>query len=169
VAAIRPAVTSDLGQITSIFAHYVASSVATFELVPPGQDDWQRRLDDITARKLPFIVAEDGGGDVLGFAYASPWRPKPAYRHTAEDTVYIHPEHTGRGLGRSLLGTVLTGCASAGVRQVIAVIADGDGNGKASVALHRRFAFADAGTLRGVGYKHHRWLDTTLMQRDLSR
>ena len=105
------------------------------------------------------------GGVACGFAYASPWRPKPAYRHTVEDTVYLSPGHTGRGIGGALLGGLLTGCADAGARQVIAVIADTGSD--ASAALHRRFGFAEVGRLAGVGRKQGRWIDTVLMQREL--
>jgi L-amino acid N-acyltransferase YncA len=161
---IRAAIPADAGQVAAIFAHYVATSVATFEEVPPTAADWRRRLDDLTGRNLPFLVAE-AGRTVCGYAYASPWRPKPAYRHTVEDTVYISPGHTGRGLGRALLGGLLDGCADAGARQVIAVIADTGSD--ASAALHRRFGFAEAGRLSGVGRKHGRWIDTVLMQREL--
>ena len=104
---------------------------------------------------------------VGGYAYASPWRPKPAYRYTVEDTVYVSPGYTGRGLGGALLGALLAGCAQAGARQVIAVIADSGSD--ASAALHRRFGFTQAGRLAGVGRKHGRWIDTVLMQRELGR
>jgi phosphinothricin acetyltransferase len=125
---------------------------------------WRQRLADLTERKLPFLVAE-AAGTVAGYAYASPWRPKPAYRHTVEDSVYLAPGQRGRGLGRLLLESLLAGCADAGVRQVIAVIADsGD---PASAALHRACGFADAGRLSHVGFKHGRWIDTVLMQREL--
>ena len=109
-------------------------------------------------------MAEENG-TVCGYAYASPWRPRPAYRYTVEDTVYISPDRTGRGLGRALLAGLLTGCEQAGARQVIAVIADTGSD--ASVALHRRFGFEQAGRLRAVGRKHGRWIDTILMQREL--
>jgi L-amino acid N-acyltransferase YncA len=138
--------------------------VATFEEVPPEVADWQRRLDELAGRRLPFLITENGG-TVTGYAYASPWRPKPAYRCTAEDSVYIHPAHTGEGLGSALLAGLLDGCVSAGIRQVIAVIADTGSD--ASAALHRKFGFTVAGELRAVGRKHGRWIDTTLMQRDL--
>jgi phosphinothricin acetyltransferase len=161
---VRPAVRADLGAVAGILAFYVTNSVATFEEDPPGLAHWQQRLDGLAERGLPFVVAE-AGGVVTGYAYASPWRPKPAYRHTAEDSVYLAPGQRGRGLGRRLLESLLTGCADAGVRQVIAVIADsGD---PASVALHRACGFADAGRLRRVGYKHGRWVDTVLLQREL--
>jgi len=106
-----------------------------------------------------------GGGFVCGFAYASPWRPKSAYRHTVEDTVYLSPGCTGRGIGSALLSTLLAGCAAAGARQVIAVIADTGSD--ASAALHRRFGFTQAGLLSGVGRKHGLWIDTLLMQKEL--
>jgi L-amino acid N-acyltransferase YncA len=163
---VRAAVPTDAEQVAAIFAHYVASSVATFEEVAPTAADWRQRLGDLTRRSLPFLVAEAGGdGAVCGFAYASPWRPKPAYRYTVEDTVYLSPGHTGRGIGSALLGGLLAGCTAAGARQVIAVIADTGSD--ASAALHRRFGFTQAGRLSGVGRKHGRWIDTVLMQRDL--
>jgi phosphinothricin acetyltransferase len=161
---VRAAVPADLEAVTAIYAHYVTATVATFEEDPPTAGQWRQRMDAVTGRELPFLVAEQDGA-VLGYAYASPWRPRPAYRHTVEDTVYLSPGQTGRGLGRALLSALLAGCAQAGARQVIAVIADsGD---PASVALHRRAGFELAGRLRRVGYKHGRWLDTVLMQRDL--
>ena len=163
--AVRAAAPADAEPVAAIFAHYVATSVATFEEVAPTAADWRRRLDDLAARNLPFLVAADGDGAVCGFAYASPWRPKPAYRHTVEDTVYLSPGHTGRGIGSALLGGLLAGCTEAGARQVIAVIADTGSD--ASAALHRRFGFTQAGRLSGVGRKHGRWIDTVLMQKDL--
>lgn len=171
---VRAAIPADAGPVAAIFAHYVATSVATFEEVAPTAADWRQQFGELAARNLPFLVAEDGvagagvaggGGSVCGFAYASPWRPKSAYRHTVEDTVYLSPGCTGRGIGSALLGTLLAGCAAAGARQVIAVIAD-TGN-DASAALHRRFGFTQAGLLSGVGRKHGRWIDTLLMQKEL--
>jgi L-amino acid N-acyltransferase YncA len=163
---VRPAAPADAEQVTAIFAHYVATSVATFEEVAPAAEDWRRRLDELAGQNLPFLVAEaDGDGAICGFAYASPWRPKPAYRHTVEDSVYLSPGHTGRGIGSALLGELLARCADAGARQVIAVIADTGSD--ASAALHRRFGFTEAGRLSAVGRKHGRWVDTLLMQKDL--
>jgi len=163
---VRPAAPADAEQVAAIFAHYVATSLAAFEEVAPSAEDWRRRLDELAARNLPFLVADaDGNGAICGFAYASPWRPKPAYRHTVEDTVYLSPGHTGRGIGSALLGGLLARCAGAGARQVIAVIADTGSD--ASAALHRRFGFTEAGRLSAVGRKHGRWIDTLLMQKDL--
>jgi L-amino acid N-acyltransferase YncA len=161
-AGVRPARAGDLDEIAGIFAHYVTSSVATFEEEAPAVPQWHQRLGDLAGRGLPFLVA-DAGGTVAGYAYATPWRPKPAYRHTAEDSVYLAPGRRGMGLGRLLLDALLADCGAAGVRQVIAVIADtGD---PASVALHRACGFAAAGRLANVGFKHGRWVDTVLMQR----
>ena len=171
---VRAAVPADAGPVAAIFAHYVETSVATFEEVAPTAADWRQRFGELAARNLPFLVAGDGvagtgvaggGGSVCGFAYASPWRPKSAYRHTVEDTVYLSPGCTGRGIGSALLGTLLAGGAAAGARQVIAVIADTGSD--ASAALHRRFGFTQAGLLSGVGRKHGRWIDTLLMQKEL--
>jgi L-amino acid N-acyltransferase YncA len=176
---VRPAVPADTDQVAAIFAHYVTTSVATFEEVPPTAADWRRRLGELSRQNLPFLVALGGQGDregrgdrgdeaagtVCGYAYASPWRPKAAYRYTVEDTVYISPGHTGRGVGSALLAGLLARCADAGARQVIAVIADTGSD--ASAALHRRFGFAEAGRLSGVGRKNGQWIDTVLMQRDL--
>ena len=163
---VRTAVPADAEPVAAIFAHYVATSVATFEEVAPTAADWRQRLGELAARNLPFLVAEaDRDGSVCGFAYASPWRPKAAYRHTVEDTVYLSPGCTGRGIGSALLGSLLAGCAAADARQVIAVIADTGSD--ASAALHRRFGFTQAGLLSGVGRKHGRWIDTVLMQKGL--
>ncbi len=163
---VRAAIPADTEAVAAIYAHYVTDTVVTFEEVPPAAADWRRRLDDLAGRNLPFLVAEQDGA-VRGYAYASPWRPRPAYRHTVEDSVYISPGQTGRGLGRALLAGLLDGCEQASVRQIIAVIADtGD---DASVALHRRLGFEPAGRLRQVGRKHGRWIDTVLMQRELGQ
>jgi L-amino acid N-acyltransferase YncA len=161
-ASLRPATADDLGAIAGIFAHYVTSSIVTFEEDPPTVTQWRKRLGSLAGCRLPFLVAEADGA-VAGYAYASPWRQGPAYRHTAEDSVYLEPACRGKGLGRLLLDGLLTACATAGVRQVIAVIADtGD---PASAALHRACGFADAGRLTKVGHKNGRWIDTVILQR----
>ncbi|OIK02113.1 GNAT family N-acetyltransferase [Streptomyces monashensis] len=162
---VRPATSADLQAVADIYAYYVRHTVATFEETPPTVADWQDRLDGLTGRRLPFLVATSDGA-ITGFALAAPWRPKPAYRSTVEDTVYLAPDAVGRGMGTALLDAVVTGSARAGMRQMIAVIAD-TGN-DASRALHRRFGFADAGHLVRVGHKHGRWVDTFLMQRELT-
>ncbi len=136
-------------QVAAIYAHYVASGVATFDEVAPDVSAWSVKAGSVVARGLPFLVAEVGG-EVSGFAYASYWRPRPAYRHTVEDTVYVAPSRLRRGVGRLLLDALIESCRKAGMEQVIAVIADtGD---PASEALHRSAGFHDAGRLAGVGF-----------------
>jgi L-amino acid N-acyltransferase YncA len=165
-ATVRPATADDLDAIAGIFAYYVTGTIVTFEEDPPAVSHWRQRLDACSERGLPFLVAE-ADGTVAGYAYASPWRPKPAYRHTAEDSVYLTPAFRGKGLGRLLLDALLAACANADVQQIIAVIADtGD---PASVALHRACGFTDAGRLSKVGHKHGRWIDTLLLQRPVLR
>jgi L-amino acid N-acyltransferase YncA len=162
---VSPASSADMAVVAGIFAHYVTDSVATFEEVVPTVADWQARLADLSAKGWPFLVARIGG-ELVGYAYASPWRPKPAYRYTVEDSVYLAPGWTGRGVGRALLERLLHACQQAGARQVVAVIADTGSD--ASAALHRRLGFTDAGRLAEVGRKHGRWIDTVLLQRALS-
>jgi L-amino acid N-acyltransferase YncA len=162
---IRPAAGGDLAAVAAIFSHYVTSSVVTFEVTPPAVEHWRRTLDDLAERGLPFLVCECAG-QVAGFAYAAPWRAKPAYRHTVESTIYLAPDHTGRGLGRQMLCLLQQQCALAGAEQMIAVIAD-SGN-PASAALHRACGFTDSGRLRNVGRKHGRLIDTLLMQYDIT-
>ena len=161
---VRACKAGDLAAIERIYAHYVLHGTATFEEVPPGSDYWRERLDEITGLGLPFLVGEFRG-EVLGYAYCTRWRPRPGYRYTAEDSVYVAHEAVGRGIGSLLLPALLAGCEAAGIRQVIAVIASGDD--AASLALHRRFGFEQVGRLTAVGFKFGRWLDTTLMQRQL--
>ena len=161
----RPAVLEDLAVIGEIYANYVRTSVATFELDPPDAAEWRRRFEAITGDGLPFLVTERTGV-VAGYAYCAPWKTRPAYRATVEDSVYVAPHATGQGCGTDLMRDLLAAAAAAGIRQVIAVIADtGD---PASVELHRAFGFVDAGRLTNVGHKHDRFVDTVLLQRTLS-
>ena len=161
----RTATAQDLGDIAEIYAHYVRTSVATFELEPPDQDEWRRRFDAIVRGGLPFLVTERDGA-VAGYAYCAPWKTRPAYTATVEDSVYVSPSAVGRGCGTELMRDLLDACDSAGIREVIAVIADtGD---SASVELHHRFGFTDAGRLTRVGYKHGLYVDTLLLQRSLA-
>ncbi|MDQ4502527.1 N-acetyltransferase family protein [Sinomonas sp. ASV322] len=162
---IRPAGPEDLADVAGIYEHYVLNTVATFEEVPWTVDAWERKLGDLAALGLPFLVA-DHAGSVRGFAYAAPWRAKPAYRHTVEDTIYLAPDAGGRGWGTVLLGELVAHSARAGMREMIAVIAD-SATGP-SARLHERLGFANAGHLSGVGYKRGRWIDTFLFQRSLA-
>jgi L-amino acid N-acyltransferase YncA len=162
---IRPTDTGDLDAVGAIYAHHVQTGVATFELVAPDAVEWQRRLQAVTEVGLPFLTATLDDR-VAGYAYCGPWKARPAYRHTVEDSIYVAPEAVGRGVGGRLLDALLEICAAAGIREVIAVIVDADG--AASLALHRNRGFVDAGRLSAVGFKHGRWLDTLLLQRSLS-
>lgn len=161
---LRPFTDDDAAAVSGIYAHHVEHGVATFDLEAPTPADWQAKVAGLTAAGWPFLVAVDGP-DVVGFAYVSPWRDRPAYAATVEDTVYLAPGRSGRGTGRALLTAVLHRAAAAGARQAIAVIADG--GDPASQALHRALGFAEAGRLRDVGFKHGRWLDVVLMQASL--
>jgi L-amino acid N-acyltransferase YncA len=163
---IRRTSPDDLEAIGTIYAHHVQTGVATFELTAPDQSEWQRRLRVIRADGLPFLTAVTDGR-VAGYAYCSPWKVRPAYRYTVEDSIYVAPDAVGCGVGGLLLDALLTECAGAGVREVIAVIVDADG--AASLALHRTRGFVDAGRLTAVGFKHGQWLDTLLLQRSLPR
>ncbi|MFI0463365.1 GNAT family N-acetyltransferase [Saccharopolyspora sp. 5N102] len=162
---VRDAEAGDAEAIGELFRRYVETTVTTFEEVPPTAQDWRGKIGAIARDGWPFLVAtlED---DLVGYAYVSPWRPKPAYRHTVENTIYLHPDHVGRGIGRHLIGELLRRAAAAGAHQVIAVIAD-TGN-PASEALHRKAGFEVVGKLNEVGRKKGKWIDTTLMQLDLT-
>jgi len=162
---LRPASTADVPALTQIYAHHVLNGTGTFEVEPPDEGEMAARFDAVTATSLPYLVATDGG-DVVGFAYAGPYRPRPAYRFTVEDSIYLDPNATGRGLGTRLLSDLLHRCERLGIRQVIAVIGDSDNT--TSIRLHDKCGFDHVGTLRDVGWKHGRWLDTVLMQRTLS-
>lgn len=162
---LRPVTDADAGPISRIYAHHVEHSVATFDLEAPGPAEWAAKAAGAAAAGWPFLVAVQGA-EVVGFAYVAPWRPRPAYARTVEDTVYLAPGRTGRGIGRALLAEVLDRAARAGAEQSIAVIVDsGD---PASMALHRALGFTEAGRLRRVGHKHGRVLDVVLMQAGLT-
>jgi phosphinothricin acetyltransferase len=161
---IRPSTVDDMGAISAIYAHHVLTGVATFEVDPPDADEMQRRFHSVSDRGLPFLTALLDE-EVVGYAYCAPWKARPAYRHTVEDSVYIAPHAVGRRVGSALLDALLEACQRSAVKQMIAVIVDADAG--ASLALHRRRSFVDAGRLRSVGFKHGRWLDTLLLQRTL--
>jgi len=160
----RPSTGDDLPRITEIYAHYVQNTISTFEIDPPDHAEMARRRLDILGRKLPYLVAESNG-IVVGYAYASPYRPRPAYRFTVEDSIYVHPDHVRKGIGRLLLSAVIASCESQGFRQMVAVI--GNSANASSIGLHETFGFRHAGLLRSVGLKFGGWIDTVLMQRPL--
>lgn len=165
---IRPAEPGDLTEIGEIYAHYVINTVATFEETPPDESTWRDRLSAARAGGLPFLIAERAGA-LAGYAYCAPWKSRPAYRFTVEDSVYLAPDAVGCGLGGRLLDALLAECAAAGIREVIAVIADSSArDGATSVALHEKRGFVETGRLTAVGFKFGRWLDTVLLQRSLT-
>jgi len=163
---VRAAVTDDLPAVAEILEPYVTGTAVTFDEQPPDLGAWRQRLADLDARGLPFLVAELDGA-VVGYAYATPWRPKAAYRYTVEDSIYLAPEAQGHGVGTRLLSALLDACTLAGVRQVVAVVAD-DPAAAGSLPLHRRLGFEVAGVLRDVGVKHGRSVSTMLLQRTLA-
>lgn len=162
---VRPATAADIDAVRDIYAHYVRTSVATFEVEPPSREELSARLGAARSAGLPYLVAAVDGR-ITGYAYCAPWKTRPAYRYTVEDSVYVAPDAVGMGVGGRLLDALLEDCAAAGIREVIAVIVDADANG--SLTLHRRRGFVEAGRLERVGFKHDRWLDTVLLQKSLA-
>jgi phosphinothricin acetyltransferase len=160
---IRATAEADLAAVQAIYARHVRTGAASFEIEPPELDEIQRRWTAVVAGGYPHLVAIEGR-EVLGYAYAGAYRPRPAYRYSVEDSVYVHEAHHGRGVGGSLLRRLIEECERRGFRQMIAVIGD---NLPASIALHRAVGFEHAGRMRAVGHKFGRWCDTTLMQRPL--
>jgi L-amino acid N-acyltransferase YncA len=163
-AALRPAAASDLAAVQAIYGRHVREGLATFEEEPPDLAEIARRHGEVVGRGLPWLVAEDAGR-VLGFAYAGPYRARSAYRFALEDSIYLDPAATGRGLGGALLAALLAAGEAWGARQMLAVI--GDSGNAASVAVHARAGFRHVGTFEAVGFKFGRWVDTVLMQRPL--
>lgn len=163
-ARLRPAAPGDASAIQAIYAHYVLGGLASFEIEPPDAAEMAARMERVTGAGYPFVVAEADGG-VAGYAYASSYRARPAYRYTVEDSVYVAPDFTGRGIGRLLLEDLVRKATAAGYRQMIAVI--GDSGNRPSIRLHESCGFARAGVMQNVGWKHERWVDTVLMQRAL--
>lgn len=162
---LRAASPADVAGLARIYDHYVTTSTVTFELTAPGPDVWAQKLEDLDAAGWPFLVAELEGR-LVGFAYVGPWRPRPAYAHTVEDTIYLDPAATGQGIGTRLLAEALDHAQAAGAREVVAVIADAET--PASLTLHQRAGFTPAGRLERVGRKFDRWLGTTLLQKTLT-
>ncbi|MGQ4810085.1 L-methionine sulfoximine/L-methionine sulfone acetyltransferase [Candidatus Entotheonellaceae bacterium PAL068K] len=161
---IRDSIAADIPAITAIYAVHVRQGSASFEITPPSEAEMAQRRATILAADLPYLVA-DLDGRVAGYAYAGAYRPRPAYRHTVEHSVYVAEGTHRRGVGRALLQTLIRACETAGKRQMIAVI--GDAANVASIALHEAVGFQHAGRLKDVGFKHGGWLDVVLMQRSL--
>ena len=163
---IRPAEPADMRRVQEIYAGHVLRGTGSFEETPPDFDEMCRRREAVMEAHLPYLVAERDGV-LIGFGYAARYRPRSAYRHTAEDSVYLDPAAMGRGTGRVLLAKVLELSRAAGYREMIAVI--GDSANTASIGLHEALGFRRVGTFKSVGLKFGRWLDTVLMQRSLNR
>ncbi len=161
---IRACEERDMVAVTAIYRHHVLHSPATFEIEPPGIREMMARRARLVQKGFPYLVAEQEG-EVIGYAYAGPYRPRPAYRFTVENSVYVRPGNQRQGIGRRLMTALLAECAQKGFHQVIAVI--GDAANEASISLHERLGFHRVGTLRAVGFKFDRWYDSVLMQREL--
>ena len=161
---IRPSSPADLPAITAIYAHHVTHGKGSFELDAPDLDEMTRRRTDVLTKGLPHLVASRGA-EVLGFTYAGAFRPRPAFRFLAEDSVYIHADHVGLGIGRALLAELLRHCEALGIRQMLAVI--GDSANAGSIGVHRSVGFEQVGVLKSCGWKFERWLDVVLMEKTL--
>ena len=161
---IRRAQEADVPSIAAIYAYHVAADTASFETEAPDEAEMRRRWRALHDRHYPYLVAESGG-EICGYAYAGPYRTRPAYRHTVENSVYVERSAQRRGVGTALLHALIQVCTDQGFRQMVAII--GDSANTASIRLHRAAGFEIAGTLTDVGHKHGRWLDSVLMQRAL--
>ena len=164
--SIRPAEPRDVAAITRIYDHAVRHGTASFELAPPDEAEMARRQKELFAGGFPYIVAEQAAA-VVGYAYAGPYRARPAYRWTVEDSIYVDPALHGRGIGRALLERLIAEAERSGFRQMLAVI--GDSANAGSIELHRALGFRMVGTFDNVGFKFGRWLDSVLMQRALGK
>uniref|UniRef100_UPI004038F189 GNAT family N-acetyltransferase n=1 Tax=Pseudomonas bambusae TaxID=3139142 RepID=UPI004038F189 len=161
---LRDARDDDMPAVQAIYAHHVLHGTASFELEPPTLEQMLQRRADIRANDLPYRVAEHEG-EIVGYAYATLYRPRPAYRFTVEDSVYVREGMAGLGIGQQLLETVIQQCTDDGRRQMVAII--GNSENVASIRLHERLGFRKVGVFESVGFKHGRWLDTVIMQREL--
>ena len=161
---IRPSSASDIPSITAIYTHHVLHGTGTFETTPPTSEEMLARRADVLSKELPYLVLEDATG-VLGFAYCNWFKPRPAYRYSAEDSIYLAATAGGRGLGRLLLQELMAQAERAGVRKLIAVIGDSANHG--SIGVHKACGFTPVGTLAQCGWKFDRWLDVVLMDKAL--
>ena len=162
--SLRTATTDDIPALQNIYAHHVLHGTGTFETEPPNVGVMQDRFSEITRSGYPYLVAETDEG-VFGFGYLGPFRTRPAYRHTVEDSIYLHPDKRGQGVGSKLLVALINEAKQKGFTQMIALI--GDSANRASVSLHARCGFESTGTMRQDGFKFDRWLDVVIMQRSL--
>jgi L-amino acid N-acyltransferase YncA len=161
---VRDARPAELAAVQAIYAHHVLQGLASFEERAPDVDEMRRRFDDISARGLPYLVGCIGEA-IAGYGYCAPYRARSAYRYVLEDSVYVDPAYQRRGVGRALLAALIERCTALGYRQLIAVI--GDSAHAPSIGVHADAGFLRVGTLRSVGFKFGRWVDTVIMQRPL--
>jgi L-amino acid N-acyltransferase YncA len=161
---VRDSIETDMAVVRRIYAHYVLNGLGSFEEKPPSVAELKRRRRRVIELGLPYLVCEIDGA-VIGYAYAMLYRERSAYRYTLEDSVYVDEEKKRNGVGHALLSAVIARCEAGGWRQIIAVI--GDSGNAASIRLHESLGFRPVGTLRSVGFKLGRWIDSVLMQRDL--
>lgn len=164
IIRIRDAALTDIPRITEIYAESVLNGAATYELEPPSVDDMANRFAKVTGQNYPYLVAENEDEEVVGYAYASPFRMRAAYRYLAEDSIYVAPEARGMGVGRRLIDALLSRTADLGVRQMVAVIG---GASPASIALHEDAGFKHCGRMPATGLKFGQWVDTVIMQIEL--
>jgi L-amino acid N-acyltransferase YncA len=163
---IRPSEERDLGAIQTIYAIAVQQGTGTFETEVPALEEMARRRSEVLGRALPWLVAE-ANGQVLGYAYANYFRPRLAYRFCLEDSIYLHPDTQGKGLGKLLLAELIARCEQLGARQMLAVIGDAENRG--SIGIHSALGFSHTGVLKSAGWKFGRWLDVVMMQRELGQ
>ena len=161
---IRPSRDEDITAITAIYAHHVLHGTGTFETEPPSAADMANRRADVLSKGLPYLVAEEDG-EILGFAYGNWFKPRPAYRYSVEDSVYLAPGLDRKGLGRALLAELLAHCEAAGIRKVMAII--GDSANAGSVGVHRALGFTQVGIVEACGWKFGAWRDIVIMQKTL--
>lgn len=162
---IRPATPQDAPALAAIYGWHAVHGTGTFEEHAPSAEDMTQRMEAVTARGLPYLVAEVDGA-VVGFAYAAPFRLRAAYRYTVEDSIYVHPDHVGRGLGKQLLSAVVVACEAMGLHQMVAVI--GDSANAGSIGVHTACGFEMKGVTPALGFKHGRWVDVVWMQRGMN-
>jgi L-amino acid N-acyltransferase YncA len=162
---LRDAVPADLPAVREIYNYYVANSTVTFDEDAMTLKEWKAKYAYLHKLGMPFLVAEAPSGQLLGYALVSPWKQKRAYRFTVENSIYLGPAASGKGLGRALLAELIDRSKGAGLKEMIAVIADQ--GAEASIALHEKFGFVEIGRMGRVGFKFDRWLGTVLLQRSL--
>ena len=164
MTTIRPSSERDISIIASIYRHHVLHGTGTFEVTPPSDDEMRFRRADVLSKKLPYLVIEDDG-EVCGFAYCNWFKPRPAYRFSAEDSIYLAPEAIGRGFGQLLLRELIAQAERAGVRKLIAVIGDSANHG--SIGVHHACGFSTVGVLASCGWKFDQWLDVVLLEKSI--